>query len=405
MVGFTSSQTALLGFAALALLAIAPACSSSDDSAASAPDGVTCGSAASATDEASLRAGLDQGAGTCVVVKSAITSSTPIVVKSGVTLVGAKGARAAITVAGSPGPAIELEDNAKLGNIDLSVTNVSVGVAIRVPNARVFDVKVSGAKSAALAVNCSDAAACGAGTIALDNVSLEKSNYGLWALGGHLVIKGGRVGDNGGTSLSSGLGMFAGDSTKIEIEDTVIEKNNGIGLLLDGAKTTASVKNATISENDGRGVWAQRLNGTIDNPALKVEGCTITKNKIVGMGGVEARGIIIVGGKVVETQASPIPTDLEKNEMIGDGIAVLDGSTDWRVENTTVDLNARAAGILDHAEVGIIIVGGSVKAPAGGLKFVVQNSKASVQIADGDKSAVEKALGVSAPKITVPSVF
>ena len=91
--------------------------------------------------------------------------------------------------------------------------------------------------------------------------------------------------------------------------------------------------------------------------------------------------------------------------MIGDGIGILGGSTDFKIERTNFERNDRAAGVVDGSEVGIIIVGGKVDPGDSGLKFVVQNSKADVQIADADKSVTPKPLGISAPKIKVPAAL
>ena len=72
------------------------------------------------------------------------------------------------------------------------------------------------------------------------------------------------------------------------------------------------------------------------------------------------RGIIIVGGSVVETVAVPVQTSLMKNEQVGDGVGFFD-SGDIKMDGTTVESNARAAGVLDNALSSIIIVGGKVQ--------------------------------------------
>ncbi|MDF2693323.1 MAG: hypothetical protein K0S65_1706, partial [Labilithrix sp.] len=139
--------------------------------------------------------------------------------------------------------------------------------------------------------------------------------------------------------------------------------------------------------------------------ALMVEETQVSKNRIVGVGGVELKGIIIVGGSVKETVASPVPSNLAKTELIGDGLGIFGGSTDLKVERTNFERNDRAAGVVDGTEVGIIIVGGKVDPGPSGLKFVVQNSKADIQIADADRSITAEPLGISAPKIKVPAAL
>ena len=68
--------------------------------------------------------------------------------------------------------------------------------------------------------------------------------------------------------------------------------------------------------------------------------------------------------------------------------------------------NERAAGVIDGSEAGSVTVDGSnILAGGSGLKFVVQNTNANVRIADADKSAPQEPLGVSAPKIRIPTAL
>lgn len=384
---------------------LATGCGSDDETTSSPPDGVACAKVVSATDEKSLVSGLlNVGAGGCVVLSGSVTSTVPVVVGNDVTLVGAKGSRAALTVTtGAAGAIIVSGDEAQLGNFDL-LDAPGTGVAILARSVRLFDVKVTGAKKAAVAVLPTTE---GGATATLENVAIEKSTYGLYAQGEgvEVTMTGGRVGENGGTSLSSGVGVVAAGGAKLTLDGVTVEKNEGTGVLFDGKSTRGLIKASTIAENRERGVWAQGLQGTLEAPALAIQDTQLTKNRIIGMGGIELKGIIIVGGSVKETVASPVPTNLAATEMIGDGIGILGGSTDFKIERTNFERNERAAGVVDGSEVGIIIVGGKVDPGDSGLKFVVQNSKADVQIADADKSVPPKPLGISAPKIKVPAAL
>ena len=387
----------------------ATGCGSDDDTVTSSPpDGVACAKVVSATDEKSLVSGLlNVGAGGCVVLTGSVTSTVPVVVGHDVTLVGAKGSRAALTVTtgavGALGAISVTGDKAQLGNFDL-LDAPGTGIAIVARSVRLFDVKVTGAKKAAVAVLPTTE---GGSTATLENVAIEKSTYGLYAQGEgvEVTMTGGRVGENGGTSLSSGVGVVAAGGAKLTLDGVTVEKNEGTGVLFDGKSTRGLIKASTIAENRERGVWAQGLQGTLEAPALAIQDTQLTKNRIIGMGGIELKGIIIVGGSVKETVASPVPTNLAATEMIGGGIGILGGSTDFKIERTNFERNDRAAGVVDGSEVGIIIVGGKVDPGDSGLKFVVQNSKADVQIADADKSVPPKPLGISAPKIKVPAAL
>jgi Right handed beta helix region len=340
--------------------------------------------------------------GTCVVLAGGSYSGS-FDVPPGVALVAQNGARATVTGGTAQNAAVSLGEGAQLVGIDV-IDTAGVGIAVRAAKAALNGVTVTGSKNAALAILCKGAT-CAPGAVTLTDVRLEKSSLGLWVSGAHVVMTRGSSANHAGTSLSSAAGMILQDGAQIELDGVLVEKNQGVGILIDGAQTKASIKNSTINENGERGLWAQRLAGTNEAPALRLEECTITKNKIVGVGALESHGIIIVGGRVAETIASPLVTNLTSTEQIGDGIGLFN-SGDFKLDGTTVEANERAAGITDGSDRGIIIVGGKVAAGASGLKFVVQNTKgADVQIADTDRSATEKPLGVSTPTLVLPPVL
>jgi hypothetical protein len=186
----------------------------------------------------------------------------------------------------------------------------------------------------------------------------------------------------------------------------VVEKNLGVGVLIDGPTTTARLQSTTVAEGE-RGVWIQRVAGTLGAPAVSIIDSQIVRNRIIGVGAMESRGIIIVGGRVAETTLAPAQTNLQTNEQVGDGVGIFAGSTDFRIDGSAIEQNGRAAGLIDDAaKAGIIIVGGRIAAGTSGLKFVVQNTDAaSVQVSAADQSTPSGALGVSAPKLGVPGVL
>ena len=368
--------------------------------------GLTCTSTKSATDASEVRSALTGApAGTCVVL-TAGSYAGPFEIPAGVALVAQNGSRAAITGGTAQNAAISLAEGAQLANVDV-FDSVGVGIAIRAASAVVNGVTVTGSKSAALAVLCKEAMTrgCVGGSVVLTNVVLEKSSLGLWVSGAHVVMKGGSSDNHAGTSLSAAAGVIAQDGAQLDLDGVLVEKNQGVGILIDGAQTKASIKNAIINENGERGVWAQRVAGTLDAPAVRLKECQLTKNKIVGLGAVESRGIIIVGGRIADTIASPLVTNLATTEPIGDGVGLF-SSGDFKLDGAHVESNARAAGVVDGSDRGIIIVGGTVGAGASGLKFVVQNTKGgTIQIPDADRSVSETALGISAPRLVLPPVL
>src|SRR5262249_53302469 len=156
------------------------------------------------------------------------------------------------------------------------------------------DVKVSGAKANALGIECKSGQSCAEGAITLDRVVLEKSAMGLVASGAHIVMTGGSSSNHGGLSLTGGRGIVMKDDGRLELDGVAVENNASTGVVISGTKTSAALKGVTVSGNGERGVWAQLVEGTLDAPAVKIENSEITKNKVIGFGALEARGIIIV---------------------------------------------------------------------------------------------------------------
>jgi hypothetical protein len=377
-------------------------CSSSSETSSAPPPGLTCQSTKSATDANAVRSLLAGSTSGACVVLSGTSFAGPFVVPAGVTL--AASSRAVITGGSATEPAVSLDEGSALVGVDVTDA-ASVGVAVRGASATITDVNVTGAKSAALAVRC-EGATCASGVVAVNNVTLTKSSLGLWVNGAHVVMKGGRSAEHGGQSLTAGQGVVAQSGAHLELTGVTVEKNEGVGLLVDGAQTTTNVDSSTIADNGERGVWIQRVAGTLDAPAVRINDSQLVRNKIVGLGLVESRGIIIVGGRVGDTAAAAVVTDLTTTEQVGDGIGIFGGSTDFKVDGSIVDQNARAAGLVDKgSNAGIIIVGGKIGAGASGLKFVVQNTPAGVvQVQDADKSAPTASLGVSAPTVGLPAL-
>ena len=305
---------------------------------------------------------------------------------AGVGLMAQNGSRATLTGGTAQEPTVTLGDGAQLALVDV-VDAAGVAVAIRAANAVVSNVNVSGAKSAALAVLCRETATpgCAPGS---SRSRTSCSRRAASASGSRARTSAGRAERARATRALRSRRRPASSrrTAPSSISRTSrSRRTRASGVLVDGALTTASIKNATVNENGERGIWAQRVNGTLDAPAVKIEGSQITKNKIVGVGAMESRGIIIVSGRIADTVAAPLVTNLETSEQVGDGVGIFANSGDFKIDGSLFETNARAAGVIDGSERGIIIVSGKVGSGGSGLKFVVQNSKgADVQIADAD---------------------
>ncbi|MBL8606982.1 MAG: right-handed parallel beta-helix repeat-containing protein [Myxococcales bacterium] len=395
----------VLTLAALAATVATSACKSSDEPA-QAPDGVTCSSVVAVGDGAWAQRELANATpGTCVVLKGGPATPAAISVPKGVTFAAGKGERPVFTGA-SEEPVVTLAEGAQLVGIQIQ-TSKGVGVAVRGPRAKVRDVSITGAGSAAVAVLCSPACVEPAdATVELTQVKLSQSQMGLWVSGAHVSWTSGESRDHASTGLAVAAGVVAQDGARVDLTGVVVARNQGVGILLDGEATGGVLKDVQVTENSERGLWAQRLKGTLDKPSLRIEGSSVfSKNRIVGVGGLEARGIIFVGGRVQDTQASPTVTNLGQTEQVGDGIGLFGQSGDVKLENVDLSGNARAAALVDNGTRGIIFVGGRVQTTGEQLKVVVQNTSETVTVDAANVSKLEKPIGVNAPKLPTATIL
>jgi hypothetical protein len=414
----TTSRSAFLAFAlstaGLSLFSAASVGCTSLKDTGEAADGASCSSTVNGGgDAAALTSALSSApSGSCVVLVSQ-TYTGSFTVPAGVTLSSSRGTRAVFRSTDDK-PAIELAGGANgagasLFGIDV-VDTKGVGIVVRGGGAHIQDVTVSGAKSAAIAVQCKDASCLdGNHVVMLDDVRMKTSAMGLWASGAHVRMKNGESSDHGGETLTGGLGIVAQDGSRLELTGTKVERNTSVGVLLDGrGGTTGQLTDVTVSHNAARGVWAQKLKGTLDAPSLRVEGKTLIEdNKIVGLGAADSHGIIIVGGRIGTTVAAPVVSNLGSTESIGDGIGIFAGAGDVRMEGVELLGNARAAALFDKSDGAIIIVGGKVEAGPSQLKVVVQNpvAGARVEVSTDVLSTVQAPLGVSAPDVPLARVL
>jgi parallel beta helix pectate lyase-like protein len=405
----STRKTRVSRYSALALLFFLPASSGCGSSSGppSPPASVSCATSIDGGGDAgSLASALSAAsAGSCVLAKSATYSGT-FVVPAGVTLASALGEHAIFVSDSASAPAIELTGGQGTGLAEVDVDGAAgVGVAVRGGGATIVDVNVTQAGSAALAVLCTDAGSC---AVELDNVTLTKSALGLWVSGASVTMNHGASTDHTTTTLTGGIGIVAQKGAKLTLDGVDVERNAGIGVLLDGAGgTTAVLQDVTVSNNLDRGIWAQGLTGTSQAPALTIQGATdVENNRIVGVGSVASQGIIFVGGRVANTQTAPVLTNLGTTDQVGDGVGLFGGSGQVEIQNVEVSNNQRAAGLIDGAAGAIIFVGGKVEPGPSGLGIVVQNSaNQDVQVPAGDLTAGSAVLGVSAPTVALTSVL
>ena len=389
------------------LVVPAVACGSFKD-ANPLPDGVTCVSRVDGgSDGAGLSSALSAAKpGSCVVLSSQ-TYTGNFKVPAGVTLVSARDGRATIVGASASSPAIELAGGAGslLQGLDV-LRSAGVGIAVRGGAAKLSDVNVEGAKSAALAILCGGAECLNdAHVVILDGVHLKKSAMGMWVSGARVTMNGGECTDHASDGLAASAGIVAQSGARLELTGVAVERNQGVGILIDGqGGTTGVLRDMIVSNNSERGIWAQKLTGTLAAPSLRIEGNTVIEaNRIVGLGAAESHGIIFVGGKINGTTSAPVVTDLGQTEQVGDGLGLFSGSGDVRIENVSLTANARASGLIDSGTGVIIFVGGRVEAGASSLKLVIQNTT-GVE-APPSSVSMSPTLSVSAPNLPLAKLL
>jgi hypothetical protein len=403
------SLVSVIPFVAVALVG----CSGSSSSPG-APAGLTCsGAIDGGTTADSLTAALGSASsGSCVLLRTATYSGT-FQVPAGVTLASGAGQQATLTGGSSTTPVVTIAGGAGSGLWNVDVTSAAgVGVAVRDGAASLSNVNVTGAGSAAFAALCQQGSSCldDASAIQLDSVSLTTSSLGMWVSGALVKMNQGACTDESTTSLTGGMGVVVLAGGRVELVGVDIERNDGVGVLVDGAGgTTALIQDGTVSNNGDRGIWGQNLTGTMANPALSIQGATqIANNHVVGVGAVNSHGIIFVGGIVSGTQLAPVVTSLGTTDQIGDGVGFFKESGDVQLTNVSLHDNGRAAGVVDDNTGAIIFVGGDVKAGLmADLLVVVQDTQDTkdVQLPAGEMTIPKTPLSVSYPVIPSGSVL
>jgi hypothetical protein len=376
------------------------------DDEPSVPGGVSCNEVFDAgADGASLSSALSQAqSGDCVVAESN-TYQGSFQVKAGVILVAADGATPTIQGVADQ-PAVKVTGASGSAVIGFDISGGSIGVFVEGTQARLEGLAISGATRSAFA-GWRDIALGGPDTLPADGITLtdvemSQSATGLWASNVRVALDGGSIHDNAGVSLTGGYGLVAVNGTQLTATGTVVEANS-YGVVLDGSGgTVANLSSMQVLANLERGVWAQKLTGTLQAPALTVQDTTIEANSLVGLGALQSKGIIIIGGKIAGTLAKPIVVDLDTVD-VGDGLGLFDATGDVSVDNVTLENNARSQALVDQAGANIAIAGGAVQASGGQLLVVVQNSTEAVQVDASKVSTPTDPLAIGAGALTIDS--
>jgi len=252
----------------------------------------------------------------------------------------------------------------------------------------------AGSGGAVIACNDRKVAACGSGLASqVSSVEfLENKGIGLLATAAkldltQLTVSKTKLGGGAARGLSiHGNGL---SSMAVTLKSSTISDGVGQGVVLDGATGVGddpdpillTVEKCTVSGNKDRGIWLQRLGAK--KGSVKLEKNTLSGNWLMGLGGVQIKGVSINGGTVSGTKKTSIMSGGKSLEM-GDGIQVMDQSA-VTVAGVAFKNNERLSLLFDGSSGQAT---GNTFAPAAGAKkLVLQNGADKTVTASGNKDS------------------
>ncbi|MHB8878514.1 MAG: right-handed parallel beta-helix repeat-containing protein [Myxococcaceae bacterium] len=370
------------------------------------PKDLVCGKLflASGTSEKLAAALLSAGGGDCVVAEGA-TYHGSFTVPTDVSLVANAGATVLLVGDSADEPALRVMGGPRSTIRDIKVASAAgVGIVVDPGPAFLVSVSVTKAGRSGLLASCSGAE-CAADSMESQFTDLEITHcgIGLWLAGARASVVRGRVAESQARGLTTGHGVIASHGAFAKLTGTVIEDNQELGILVDGANGTRVIlSDVKVLRNQGRGVWAQWLLGSDLAPALVIEGTgtLIDANRFAGVGARESLGISIAGATISNTVKASIPVTLGNFEDVGEGVGLFAGTGATRLESVSLTGNFRSQVLVDDGAAGIHIVN---PATVGGGRFniVVQKTTAAVEAPADRLSHPAAELFVSAPTVPV----
>lgn len=363
----------------LVMAACAPAPPHED--AGALPAGVSCNKITIAHQEAELELALAGSApGSCVVVADG-TYGGSFFVPQGVKLLAQEGARVGLSGDGGVDPALTVTGGAGSGVYGLRVgEGYSIGVKVENGPATLVDLFVTGATLSGVSIECSRGTC--ADPVTLTRVTADGNAAGLVVYGSTATMSGGALRRSVTTTLASGYGGVVGKGGSLELSGTTVELNSGPGLYIDGSagRTDVHLRSVTVRGNRAHGVYVRSLAGSLADPWLSIEDTLVEDNQGGGIVLVGAHGVVIADAGVRGTRAVPVVIDLGHTDHIGDGLTVGAGSGDVRLDGLTLEGNARCQALIDHADGGVTMVRSRVSTGDGGLYLVVVQASPSADV-------------------------
>jgi hypothetical protein len=363
--------------AVFGMLVIAGACDPAQ------PAGVECeGDAIHASTADELSSALAKAApGACVVV-AAGTYTGAFEVPAGVTLTAgesqqvilrSENARPALHVAGTT-----TTPRTRVIGIQVQGTGGS-GMLVEDGGADLRDIAVSEAAGIGIGIRCERIECLRVeAEVLVTNCTLTNNASGLWVSGAraHLVNCG--VQQNQDSTLG-GAGGWILQGAHVEIEGGAFTGND-VGMVVDGAGTTALLQGVDVSDNSERGVWVQNISGTLDDPALSLSDCTLRANRRAGLGSIRSTGIVVDNTTIEQTALAPVAIDEATLVDVGDGVGLFDGTTQVRMTGMTFRQNARAQVLVDRAGPAIALEAREMAVAGAQLAVVIQATPDPVDV-------------------------
>ncbi|MDF1565437.1 MAG: hypothetical protein P1V51_20540 [Deltaproteobacteria bacterium] len=389
----SSALAGQLALLLLPLLSLGASCGSPE-----VPEGTECAEVHSAGGSSALSRALEAAKpGDCVVLGNG-TYEGHFKLPAGVTLIAGEDKLPLLQAEGTDDPVLQVEGGALSRVVGLEIVATGgQGIDVREGPASLENLSVTAPGDIAVYLGCPAAGCSPEAVVEVVDSRLHGSQVGLWADGILVATSGVLLEDNVDSSAIEGYGALVTRGGRLEGNGDRIIGNGGMGLLADGAETTAELLDVEVSENDGPGVWVQGLRGSIGVPSLYVDGATstIASNAKAGIGSVDTVGIVVGTCIVRDTRPVPWPEGGGNVSQVGDGIALLRGTAEVNLgAEAALSSNDRAQVLVDQGGAGIVVGTAIVDPGAGRYGVVVQNTTGAVDINSTVQTDTPPTLGV-----------
>ncbi len=343
------------------------------------PHGVTCSRTLAASTSASLTDALGRAAaGDCVVAEPGDYGGE-FTVPAGVKLLGRTPGTAHLASDAGTAPVLRVNGAEGSGVYGVAVTgNDRGGIQVLGSPATLSQVSVRDAQMGVW-MECPNGQTCD-GVVTLAELELEHNGSGL-AISGVAATASNvgvhRSNDDIYHVLATGIGVSVRDGARLTATDLVVDGSSQAGLIVDGERgpTRVQLERATIRDNRQFGMVVLNLSGTLADPRFTLAASLIERNAGSGLTLSSANGVVVSGTTVRETRKLPVVISLGHTEWVGDGVAIIKGSGEVRLDDVTLEGNLRCQAIVDNGRDGISFVNPHVATDGGQYLIVVQNSR------------------------------